>query len=151
MFEATIGSFSTATPPAARFAVPAGPTAVDEGFRPGPFPSAGPLVPTGTAGLRPVRFGTFDRSGTLPYVESVAAYARGLAWLTIMSSFNVSAQMIAPAWVSARVLSAYGNLSSPFVYFVLELALRERAPSGSWWMCSFGAGFSCHGALLAVA
>jgi len=52
---------------------------------------------------------------------------------------------------SARVLSAYGNLSSPFVYFVLELALRERAPSGSWWMSSFGAGFSCHGALLTVA
>jgi alkylresorcinol/alkylpyrone synthase len=52
---------------------------------------------------------------------------------------------------SARVLSAYGNLSSPFVYFVLELALREQAPSGSWWMSSFGAGFSCHGALLAVA
>jgi len=52
---------------------------------------------------------------------------------------------------SARVLSEYGNLSSPFVYFVLELALREQAPSGSWWMSSFGAGFSCHGALLAVA
>jgi predicted naringenin-chalcone synthase len=52
---------------------------------------------------------------------------------------------------SARVLSAYGNLSSPFVYFVLELALRERAQPGRWWMSSFGAGFSCHGALLAVA
>src|SRR3954470_8744211 len=43
---------------------------------------------------------------------------------------------------SARVLREYGNLSSPFVYFVLELALRERAPSGWWWLSSFGAGFS---------
>jgi alkylresorcinol/alkylpyrone synthase len=52
---------------------------------------------------------------------------------------------------SARVLSDYGNLSSPFVYFVLELALRERAKPGAWWMSSFGAGFGCHGALLVVA
>ena len=51
---------------------------------------------------------------------------------------------------SARVLSEFGNLSSPFVYFVLELARRERAPDGYWWLSSFGAGFSCHGALLAV-
>jgi predicted naringenin-chalcone synthase len=52
---------------------------------------------------------------------------------------------------SARVLSEVGNVSSPFVYFVLELALRERAPDGWWWLSSFGAGFSCHGALLSVA
>ena len=51
---------------------------------------------------------------------------------------------------SARVLSEFGNLSSPFVYFELELALREQAPRGYWWLSSFGAGFSCHGALLAV-
>jgi predicted naringenin-chalcone synthase len=51
---------------------------------------------------------------------------------------------------SARVLSDYGNLSSPFVYFVLDCALRERAAAGPWWLSSFGAGFSCHGALLRV-
>ncbi|MFN2644279.1 MAG: type III polyketide synthase [Burkholderiales bacterium] len=51
---------------------------------------------------------------------------------------------------SARVLREYGNLSSPFVLFVLEAALRERAPGGCWWLSSFGAGFSCHGALLRV-
>ncbi len=51
---------------------------------------------------------------------------------------------------SARVLSEFGNVSSPFVYFVLALALKERAPDGWWWLSSFGAGFSCHGALLAV-
>ena len=51
---------------------------------------------------------------------------------------------------SAAVLRDYGNVSSPCVYFVLEAALNEEAPGGHWWMSSFGAGFSCHGALLAV-
>jgi alkylresorcinol/alkylpyrone synthase len=52
---------------------------------------------------------------------------------------------------SASVLRDYGNLSSPFVLFVLDRALREAAPGGLWWMSAFGAGFSCHGALLEVA
>ena len=52
---------------------------------------------------------------------------------------------------SAAILRDYGNVSSPCVYFVLEAALNERAPGGYWWMSSFGAGFSCHGALLHVA
>ena len=51
---------------------------------------------------------------------------------------------------SAAVLNELGNLSSPFVFHVLERALTENAPGGWWWMSSFGAGFSCHGALLAV-
>jgi alkylresorcinol/alkylpyrone synthase len=33
---------------------------------------------------------------------------------------------------------------------VLEAALAGREPGGWWWMSSFGAGFSCHGALLRV-
>jgi alkylresorcinol/alkylpyrone synthase len=52
---------------------------------------------------------------------------------------------------SSAVLREFGNLSSAFVYFVLEAALADAAPSGWWWMSSFGAGFSCHGALLEVA
>jgi len=52
---------------------------------------------------------------------------------------------------SSAVLREYGNLSSAFVYFVLEAALADHARGGWWWMSSFGAGFSCHGALLAVA
>lgn len=51
---------------------------------------------------------------------------------------------------SAAMLREYGNLSSAFVYFVLEAALRDQAPAGWWWLSSFGAGFSCHGALLKV-
>ena len=51
---------------------------------------------------------------------------------------------------SAAVLREYGNLSSAFVYFVLEAALADDAPAGWWWLSAFGAGFSCHGALLHV-
>lgn len=51
---------------------------------------------------------------------------------------------------SADVLRDYGNLSSACVYFVLEAAIKGAAPPGWWWMSSFGAGFSCHGALLKV-
>lgn len=52
--------------------------------------------------------------------------------------------------LSAAVLREFGNLSSPFVFFVLERALAESTPGGWWWLSSFGAGFSCHGALLKV-
>jgi alkylresorcinol/alkylpyrone synthase len=51
---------------------------------------------------------------------------------------------------SAEVLRALGNVSSSFVFHVLERALGNNAPGGLWWMCSFGAGFSCHAALLKI-
>lgn len=51
---------------------------------------------------------------------------------------------------SAAVLRDYGNLSSASVYFVLQAALADSAPGGYWWLSSFGAGFSSHGALLEV-
>jgi polyketide synthase Type III len=51
---------------------------------------------------------------------------------------------------SAGVLRDVGNISSPCVYFVLQAALSGNAPGGLWWLSSFGAGFSCHGALLEV-
>ena len=51
---------------------------------------------------------------------------------------------------SAAVLREFGNISSPTVYFVLERALHDSVPDGLWWMSAFGAGFSCHGALLEV-
>ena len=51
---------------------------------------------------------------------------------------------------SAGVLREYGNLSSACVYFVLDAALKNGARDGWWWMSSFGAGFTCHGALLRV-
>jgi predicted naringenin-chalcone synthase len=51
---------------------------------------------------------------------------------------------------SRAILKEYGNLSSAFIYFVLQEAVKKTAPGGRWWMSSFGAGFSCHGALLDV-
>jgi alkylresorcinol/alkylpyrone synthase len=51
---------------------------------------------------------------------------------------------------SAAILRQYGNVSSPCVLFVLQSALAGGMPPGLWWMSSFGAGFSCHGALLEV-
>jgi predicted naringenin-chalcone synthase len=51
---------------------------------------------------------------------------------------------------SREALRRYGNLSSAFVYFVLDAALAEGARGGWWWMSSFGAGFTCHGGLLEV-
>ena len=51
---------------------------------------------------------------------------------------------------SRAVLREFGNVSSPSVFFVLETALSDGVPDGLWWMSSFGAGFSCHGALLDV-
>src|SRR5262249_25602408 len=48
---------------------------------------------------------------------------------------------------SAGVLHAYGNISSPSVFFALDAALQDGAPDGYWCLSSFGAGFSCHGAL----
>jgi alkylresorcinol/alkylpyrone synthase len=52
---------------------------------------------------------------------------------------------------SAAVLRDYGNLSSASVYFVMKEALRNDPEAGAWWLSSFGAGLSCHGALLKVA
>ena len=52
---------------------------------------------------------------------------------------------------SSAMLRQHGNLSSAFVYFVLQAALIDAAAGGHWWMSAFGAGFSCHGALLEVA
>jgi alkylresorcinol/alkylpyrone synthase len=51
---------------------------------------------------------------------------------------------------SRAILEEYGNLSSASVFFVLQAALADSAPGGYWWMSSFGAGFSGHGALLEV-
>ncbi len=51
---------------------------------------------------------------------------------------------------TTAVLREFGNISSPSVYFVLERALADTVPDGLWWMCAFGAGFSCHGAFLEV-
>jgi predicted naringenin-chalcone synthase len=67
--------------------------------------------------------------------------------LAIARRFDLDADALR---YSAAMLREYGNLSSAFVYFVLDAALADGAQDGWWWLSSFGAGFSCHGALLKV-
>jgi alkylresorcinol/alkylpyrone synthase len=65
----------------------------------------------------------------------------------LQETFVLTADDIQP---SAKILEEYGNLSSPFVLFTLQAALAGNVPDGLWWLSAFGAGFSCHGALLEV-
>ncbi len=51
---------------------------------------------------------------------------------------------------STEVLREYGNMSSPSCLFSLRRALDENCAGGKWWLASFGAGFSSHGAVLEV-
>lgn len=67
--------------------------------------------------------------------------------LALQKTFAVDA---AAFRYSTAMLRQYGNLSSAFVYFVLQAAMSDDAEGGWWWLASFGAGFSCHGALLEV-
>lgn len=83
-------------------------------------------------------------AGTLALAASIAAVAAtgllevafpamlvaGLAWITLMTSFNVAAQTGAPAWVRARALSAY------LIVFQGGLALG----SASWGAVASAAG-----------
>jgi predicted naringenin-chalcone synthase len=109
-----------------------------------------------------------------PQVPSLAAGHAGKLFTDTLSQTNVERSQIA-GWIlhpggrdvlaalreklelseydvrwSEAVLREYGNVSSSSVYFVLQNALNGSVPSGLWWMSSFGAGFSCHGALLEV-
>ena len=67
--------------------------------------------------------------------------------LALREKFQLSSHDV--RW-SEAVLRENGNMSSPSVMFVLQSALANGAQGGLWWMSSFGAGFSCHGALLEV-
>lgn len=67
--------------------------------------------------------------------------------LALQDRFRLSGHDV--RW-SQAVLREYGNMSSPSVLFALQAALEDGAPDGLWWMASFGAGFSCFGALLEV-
>jgi predicted naringenin-chalcone synthase len=67
--------------------------------------------------------------------------------LALREQFKLSGHDV--RW-SQAVLRDYGNMSSPSVIFALQAALSDSVPGGAWWMSSFGAGFSCYGALLEV-
>jgi predicted naringenin-chalcone synthase len=81
-------------------------------------------------------------------VASWILHAGGREVLTaLQKSLSLDEKDVRP---SAAVLREFGNVSSPFVLFVLERALAQNLPEGRWWLASFGAGFSCHGAFLKV-
>ena len=109
-----------------------------------------------------------------PQVPALAAEHAGLVFKQVMKDAGLDREQIR-AWIwhaggrdvllalqkqfgladsdlrwSAEVLRELGNVSSPFLYHVLERALANGTPGGLWWMSSFGAGFACHGALLEV-
>jgi predicted naringenin-chalcone synthase len=67
--------------------------------------------------------------------------------LAIQSGISLAPENL--RW-SAEVLREYGNISSPCVIFALDKALSQDARAGTWLLSSFGAGISCHGALLDV-
>jgi 3,5-dihydroxyphenylacetyl-CoA synthase len=67
--------------------------------------------------------------------------------LAIQTGLQVPAEQL--RW-SAEVLRENGNVSSPCAIFALEKALGANAPGGTWLLSAFGAGITCHGALLDV-
>jgi alkylresorcinol/alkylpyrone synthase len=124
-----------------------------------------------------LRFGHKDgmlRNILLPQVPQIAGKAAGKLFSETLATAEIRREQIS-GWIlhtggrdvisslrnhltlsetdvrhSASVLRDFGNVSSPTVFFVLERALHDTVPDGLWWMSSFGAGFSCHGALLEV-
>jgi alkylresorcinol/alkylpyrone synthase len=63
----------------------------------------------------------------------------------LQSAFSLTSDDVA---ISASLLRRLGNVSSPFVLFALDEARKRNLTAGYWWIASFGAGFSSHGALL---
>jgi len=92
---------------------------------------------------------TVTRAGlTLDQINGWILHAGGRdVLIALEQTLGISPQALRH---SRDALRRYGNLSSAFVYFVLDAALADNAPGGWWWVSSFGAGFTCHGALLAV-
>jgi hypothetical protein len=88
VFVAAARSLSTTIPATTSFSVLPGPGPSDDGFRDLPLgrldtDATAPPRPRTLEGLRPVRYGEFQTGLGRPFVESIAAYSRGLAWLTV--------------------------------------------------------------------
>ena len=132
------------------------------------------LVPGDRDILRFEQRGGLLRNILMPQVPGVAAAHAERVFQSVLARTGVSRQQIV-GWMfhpggrdvllalrerlglsaedvqwSAGVLAEYGNMSSPSVLFVLQAALAGGAPDGLWWLSSFGAGFSCHGAIVEV-
>ncbi|HEY1332362.1 MAG TPA: hypothetical protein VGH10_12940 [Actinomycetota bacterium] len=84
-FAQVRGVLSTLAPPANAFAIRTskGAAVSREGFRDLPASRAGGPLPADTEGLTLERAGLFARTAQRPYRETIAAYSRGLAWMTV--------------------------------------------------------------------
>jgi hypothetical protein len=83
VFSATVRTFSQTTPRADQFLVRGGESA-GQGFRDRPLSNVPTdLRPAELGPLRPWRTGAFVRTPSRPLVETVAAFARGLSWVTV--------------------------------------------------------------------
>lgn len=136
--------------------------------------AASHLAPAERDALRMEQRGGMLRNILLPQVPQMAAGHAARLFATTLRSAGVDREHVA-GWImhtggrdvlnglretlalsesdlrhSRAVLSEFGNLSSPTILFVLQAALQDTVPDGLWWMSAFGAGFSCHGALLQV-
>lgn len=87
------------------------------------------------------------RSGKLEIAEWILHSGGRDVLAALQSGLGIPPEKL--RW-SAAVLREFGNVSSPSVIFSLEKALGGKASSGTWFLSSFGAGISCHGALLKV-
>ena len=65
----------------------------------------------------------------------------------LQRSLELTDENLAP---TRAVLKAFGNMSSPFVMYVLHDLIAYERRGGFWFISSFGAGFSVHGALVKV-
>lgn len=65
---------------------------------------------------------------------------------TVGEELGLTREQLAP---TRKILSEYGNMSSPTVWFVMEELLARTARPGDWCvMLAFGAGLSAHACLL---
>ena len=110
-----------------------------------------PAVPALAARhAREVCLDTLERQGL--HTADISAWAWHAGGKRVLDGVRDALALTeADVAASRAVLDAYGNLSSAFVYFVLERLGKHGAPRGWWWLSAFGAGFSCHGTLLRAA
>lgn len=67
--------------------------------------SSNTIARLGTAGTALVLFGL--STSALPALLMLAAFLGGFAWITVLTSFNISAQTALPDWVRARGLAVF--------------------------------------------
>ena len=105
------------------------------------------------ASLPSIVYGLF---GFLVFVEFTSGIIQG--FYTPLLTDDVVAVCAAHNPLEHRTLEVHDLLTTPLALreagsgtlAVLEAALADDAAPGWWWLSAFGAGFSCHGALLEV-